>query len=209
MAFPAAGVLGAADITRAEFQAAIEDFLAATVAGVAAHGRQVFLTSGTFTVPDGVTEILARVISGGGGAGGSWSTGNTNNATDGSNGGTSSIVRAGTTLLDAIVGIHGHRGTSAAAGTPGLASHARWADSAGGNCSMLPPYGKGGDAVDPGGGYVGGGGGASEGAFAVLAVAAGQTLTITVGAGGAGGSGSTPGGFGGASGNDGIVLLEW
>ena len=210
MAFPEPGVLGAADVTRGEFRTAIEDFLAATVAGVAAHGRQAFTASGTFTVPAGVTQIWARVICGGGGAGGSWATGNANNAADGVNGDPSLIVRSGSTLILAVEGIRGRRGTSSGAGAPGLASHARTADSSGGNCSMLPPYGKGGDAVYiGGGGNSGGGGGASEGVFGLLSVSAGQTLTITVGAGGAGGAGSTPGGFGGPAGNSGIVLLEW
>ena len=199
MAFPEPGVFGAADVTRGEFRTAIEDFLAATVAGVAAHGRQAFTASATFTVPAGVTQIWARAVGGGGGGGGSWLTGAPNNATAGVNGEATTITRSGTALVSVLGGIRGTQATPTGDGTDGLWDH-----------TMLPPYGTGGSAASVlGTSNRGGDGGASEGAFALLSVSAGQELVIVIGAGGNGGNGCVPGGSGGNDGNSGIVLLEW
>jgi hypothetical protein len=207
MAFPDAGVLGDADITRGEFRTAIEDFLAATKA-ITISGKQLFTASGTFTVPAGVTTVYARVVGGGSGGGGSWHTGDTDTAANGSNGAVSQVARSGSVLAVSAACTFGYRGTSAAAGLQGVYSHTGGASN-GGNCSLLRPYGAGGaGGAGLTGWNRGGGGGASEGVFAAIAVTAGQVLDITVGAGGAGGAGS-PTGFAGAAGTGGAVLLEW
>ena len=185
---------------------------------------QVFTSSGTFTIPTGVTALKVTVVGGGGGGGGSgYSPGG------GGTGGTSSVA-SGTQSITTISatgggggaadptntsgnGGLGSNGTINIGGNPGEGGGATL--NAGGGTilggggkayvtSAGRPYGGGGSG-NAGGGGGGGGGGAAISYLTGLTP--GNTLSVTVGGGGSAGSSGNgnPGGAGAA----GVVIFEW
>ena len=182
----------------------------------AAHGHQVFKSTGTtqWTVPDGVTEVEVRVVSGGGGGGGGADA--SNNGSDGSDGGVSELRDPATTALITAAGGQG--------GAGGL-SNGNYNRLSGGRINTIPDGG--GNAPGPRGEYSGlqfhgsggrggdGTGGGSSGApgnasanTGSVSVTPGDTLDVIVGSAGNGGLG---GGTGedGENGDNGIVILRW
>jgi hypothetical protein len=168
---------------------------------------QVFTSSGTFTVPTGITSVRVTVVGGGGGqsgAGGTSSFGAHCSAT----GGGSVSTRTGGTGTGGDINVTG--GTGATATSLGGVMH-----SGSGGSSLLGFGGPFSGAYSAGTGYgagVGGwagagcsptgGNGAGGGGTAIKFVTGltpGGTVTVTVGAGGTGT----------AAGTGGIVVVEW
>jgi len=86
--------------------------------------EQLFLTSGTWTAPAGVTQVKLVVVGGGGGGGGYNSTGGTN---DGGNGGSAGVAVGNVTVVPGTaytvtVGAGGAGGVTNANGTAGSTS---------------------------------------------------------------------------------------
>lgn len=135
-----------------------------------AEGAQAFTSSGTFTVPAGVTKLRVRVWGGGGGGGGALNTSCA--ATGGSAGGYAEVF--GLTVTPGAT----YAVTVGAAGTAGLAAGGN--GGAGGSSSF-------GAVCSATGG--GGGSGASSGiqvSTAAPGAGTGGTLNLTGGAGGVG-----------------------
>ena len=173
----------------------VETLINTAVAGFTSAyigGRgQVFTSSGTFTVPDGITSVKVRGCSGGGGGGGGSSNGSTTSfgsycsATGGSNNGGGGVATGGNINLQG-----GSRTTNSGGlcGGSGLF---------GGSAASDPTtgYGNGGFSS----GSHGGGGGHFE--RYITDLTPGDTIAVTIGSGGWG-SGST-------SGTPGICVVEW
>ena len=132
-----------------------------------------FSTSGTWTVPTGVTYAIANIRGGGGGVG---------TASSGT-GGTSSVAFAGGTV-SAVGGV----GINVFAPTVG---NSQAGPTNSGSGATIFAYGTGSF-------YGEGGGQAQDGAYIVAggAVTAGASITVTVGAVGAAGTGGAAGGAG-------------
>ena len=157
---------------------------------------QVFTSSGTFTVPTGVTSVKVRGCGGGGGSGGGGSN----------TGGTTSFG----SYCSATGGINGHIGSTGGVATGGninIGGGARTTASGGlcggsglfgGSASSAPTtgYGNGGFSS----GNSGGGGGYFE--RYITGLTPGDTIAVTVGAGG-----WAP--TNGAAGVTGICIVEW
>jgi hypothetical protein len=127
--------------------------------------RQVFTTSGTWTMPQGTKKIIVTVVGGGGGGGGS---GASTGATTGATGGTSSFGSG--PFLQATGGVGGQRGTTTSyqggeggtggVGTLGDENGGGQAGGAGmgtevGGSSSAVVGGTGGSSIKGGGGYAG------------------------------------------------------
>jgi len=178
---------------------------------------QVFTSSGTFTVPTGITKVKATVVGGGGGG-----------STDGSGGGGGGAaieIVSGLTpgnTVTTTVGAAGTAGTGGNGGTGGTSSFGAFCSATGGAGGVagnsnggLGGLGSGGDLNIRGGGggtrtflgcnAVGGFGGSS-----ILGGGgpSGETSATAGGAYGGGGSAS-PGGLNGAAGAAGVVIVEW
>jgi len=148
---------------------------------------QIFTSSGTFTVPAGVTAVKVTLCGGGGGDSGNYVNGVT--------GGTSSFGA----YISASGGVGGTDGSGGGGtGANGTLTSAQMALTFG---SLLSPtfyvYGLG--AVS--GGYGGGGGGSSPIGTKYITGLSGS-VTVTVGAGGHPGDSYNYG-------NAGIVIVEW
>jgi hypothetical protein len=166
--------------------------------GATGIGGQVFTASGTFTIPTGVTALKVTVA--GGGAGGGNYTGCCPHY--GSSGGASS-VSSGTQTISTITGsgggntgggggasggdlnIPGGSGSVYYAGNSFLGTLSSAVYGAGGYGNTLPTSGAGGTAIK----YLTG-------------LTAGNTITVTRGAGGSGA-------FGGQAGGGGVIIFEW
>jgi len=177
---------------------------------------QVFTSSGTFTIPSGVTAIKVTVLGGGGGgtalSGCCFPTGNT--------GGTSSVASGTQTIstISATGGAGGHFANPAtqSAGGAGSGGDLNIYGGSGGINFMTGASIFGGNGAYKGStvGYGGGGGtsqsgnavqytGAAAGGAAIkylTGLTPGNTLTVTVGAGGTGA---------GYTGGNGVVIFEW
>ncbi len=202
-------------------------------------GMQVFASSGTFIVPDGVTSIKVSVAGGGAGGGGggaaasndgSWLHGGGGGGGGGGGWAYNQLTVVSGTSYYVTVGTGGAGGASS--GTSGTASvfstlvgygGAGGVGGTSGN-SSTPQWGGFGGAGGGGGGTTGGstGGAGGSGGNGRHADQGGQGGTAgttggTTGAGaaGAGGNGSTGSGFsiisptGGAGGSAGKVVIEW
>jgi hypothetical protein len=181
----------------------------------AGAGGQVFTSSGTFTIPTGVSKVKVSVVGGGGGA--------ANNPgccpfTSGSAGNTSSVASGTQTIstVSATGGAGGVAGSTNAGGTGsggdinirGVSSltNGPWGAITTlfgqlGTSALSPIYGGGGVNFNYGTTYGAGGSGGNAIKF-LTGLTAGNTLTVTVGTGGAGGNG-------GQTGATGIVVIEW
>jgi hypothetical protein len=183
----------------------------------AAHGSQVFTSSGTFTVPEGVDRVWVSLVGGGGGGGGG--SGNWGAAGQaGQSGGASSFGAHASSA-----GGGGGGGSIGAnmfpeqwwlvGGTPGTPYGRRGlfginnVEGAGGEIAPSPfgQYGRGGKGGNGGaaqagyssGARAGGGGGSGSSSASpvfkqlVTGLTPGGTVAVTVGAGGAGGAGGS------------------
>lgn len=150
---------------------------------------QVFTSSGTFTVPAGVTKVKATVVGGGGGSGStSGSAGSTSSfgAFCSATGGSPTNFSGGTAL-----GGTGSGGAVNLSGTPG--AHFAGADAndiIGGTPSALGGYGQAGVAKRTPSAGVLAAGGAGGCAIGIYTVTPGANISVTVGAAGGNGSGS-------------------
>jgi len=176
-----------------------------------------FTSSGTWTVPSGVTKILIIATAGGGGGSGGYGT-QGSLPSNGGNGGTTSIVGSSSGTLISLTGGGGGSGS----GAPGVSYGVTYGVGSNGACSI---FGRGGlfrsnNTGEPaqgygaggGGGYggVGNGGGGGAGGYElckVVSVISGETLTITIGAGGAGSAGTSYDGYAGGAGKSGFVRI--
>ena len=199
-------------------------------AGLPGILSQIFTSSGTFTIPSGVTALKVTVV-GGGGGGGSNGTGGTGTAG-------ASSVSSGTQSITTIQGNGGQNGNSGITGgtatggdfnIKGGNSIDRAGGGAGGftafavysNCAIQTATPTGGFLGFPGSGQTGatptgyGNGGGSPAAYAgagggmaikyLSGLTPGNTLSVTVGA--AGTPGNAP--YAGQTGTQGIVIFEW
>jgi len=180
----------------------------ATFAGVGGgfSNMQVFTSTGTFTIPAGVTKVKVTVIGGGGGSA----------STAGAGGGTSSFG-AYCSATGGARGVNGTGGTggTGAGGTLNILGSYATSASAGGSDSFSTDisggssifgnasYGAGamGSWVNAGGSGVIAGGGAGGTAIEVISgLTPGGTVAVTVGAAGTGSS---------ANGYAGVVIVEY
>ena len=181
----------------------VEALISSAVAGLTNSyigGRgQVFTSSGTFTVPAGVSAVKIRGCGGGGGGGTGGTAGGTTSfgiyctATGGSGGGAGS---SGGTASGGHINLKGGARTSSAGGLCGGSGMFGGAASVSGRPAT--GYGNGGahTTASP----QGSGGGYFE--KYILWLWSGADIAVTVGAGGSGASGGSPG-------TPGIVVVEW
>lgn len=181
---------------------------------------QVFTSSGTFTVPAGVTAVKVTAYGGSGGGGGGAVNASQPQQGTGGTGGASSVAGSS---LSATGGSGGTGSNASAGGSGGSATNSAFGVSPGnsgsngsgcgpGGAGGRGPFNNGGNggagaALGGGGQAVGGGGGGTGGggiAF-LTGLTPGGTIAVTVGAGGGGGTGYNAGGAGGAGG----VMIEW
>lgn len=173
-------------------------------------GKQLFTSSGAFTVPAGVTKIEIHAIGGGGGGGTALNYAG--------NGGDTFI-----TGIDLVAG-GGTQGGGGITGTGGVCTGSLIIVSSSGNNGSegnFPPGGPGlrmqgirifgaggnGGSNSQGASNSGRGGGSGGYAMGVATVTPGQALIVNVGGGGAAASGPGTGGSG--SGGSGGLLIEW
>ena len=181
-------------------------------------GKQKFTSSGTFTVPVGVTTIWVSISGGGGGGGEGSSRGSTryNPGNNGSIGGTSSFgsfvsVAGGGGGYSGGNGATGGAGGSPGGynGSPGSRGGLMSGGNGGAGGGTLSGYGFGGAGgageneiwccQSSGGTGGGGGGGGATVMTQEITVSTGQVIPVTVGAGGAGATAGSPG----------FCLVEW
>ena len=153
---------------------------------------QTFTSSGTFTVPTGVTKVLVWACGGGGGGAGGYYT-TTINGTAGGSTYFGSINFFGSYVSVANGSINGAGGRAGAgSGSKSGTANNDGADGTYGGGGITSPYNvgtAGGNAtnIGAGGGGVEGriGGGSSRMDFELVSVTPGQVITVTIGAGGA------------------------
>ena len=172
---------------------AIQQVMAALGAGAAAPGQQVFTSSGTFTVPAGVTSICAVAV----GRGKNGAAGDGGTPGRGGEGGTLSYTNSISVTPGESLTVTIATSTSGSTGETTLkrSSTVLLAARAGGQTSGQANVGTsfaGGTAPAPAGAYGSGGGGA--GGYSAAGGAGGST-------GGGGSAGSGGSGGGGGSGN--------
>lgn len=191
-----------------KFNDATTQTTAAVTSTYAGGKGQAFTSSGTFTIPAGVTAIKITAVGGGGGGYGA-AFGH-----PGSAGGNTTIA-SGTQSISTITAGGGSSGNytsggSGGSGSGGAINIAGFSGQSGGY--TLLGYGLNGlTGVGYGIGGVGGSGSGGSGGNSIAfltGLTPSATLSITVGAGGAGGTASGCCGPG-ASGSQGIVLIEW
>lgn len=207
----------------------------ATVTLLPGAQGQVFTSSGTFTIPTGITALKVTAIGGGGGGGAATSNSNDSaQAGGGGGGGTAVAYLTGLTpgnTLSVTVGAGGTAGSSAGNGGAGGASSV--ASGTQTITTITANGGGGGIGASPGGSGAGGAGGSTSGATYGISGSQGYTIfggasqftTLNYKASGAGQSGSdfgpgtgstgssassgSPGAVAGATGAAGIVIFEW
>jgi hypothetical protein len=191
----------------------------ADATGLFPRNGQVFASSGTFTVPAGVTEVLVELVGGGGGGGGSAAT---NCGGGGGGGGYARKVVTGLTpgaTVAVTVGAGGSVGLAdAEGGTGGTSSFGAHCSATGGAGGTRGSFGGAGGAGGAGsGGDFGarGGPGVAGGTTTGWRASGGSSLLgggSSYGGGGAGygggGSGSLDGTNTGA-GAAGVVVVRW
>ena len=156
---------------------------AVTVSNLPGIFAQKFTSSGTFTIPAGVTAIKVTLIGGGGG-------GTSNNQNNGGSGGTSSVGS-----INAYGGGGGPRGDIGfGTGSTGTLSGAYFAMS-----KFLDQNGS--DVYGTGGVSDGTGGSGLQGFGYITGLTPGGSISVAVGGGG--------GGYAAPSGTAGFVLIEW
>ena len=180
-----------------------------TAAGVSLPGvlGQVFTSSGTFTIPSGVTAVKVIVTGGGGGGSGSAYAGG------GMQNGSNSSVSSGTQTIGTITGTGGIK---AGSGATAVGTGGDFNLYGGSNVSYyggasyfqvqytnagVGVYGSGGASF--GGCSSQGGNGGATAIKYLTGLTPGATLTVTIGNGGAGGSPD------GNNGGKGVALFEW
>lgn len=204
--------------------AAKEEILArvkeAADAGSSSGGVQIFTKNGLFTVPAGVTKILITACGGGGGGGGGasryWSSSKPSNSGGNGKGGSATVIENLVTLLGGTAGKgcsyaqerDGEKGENSCKNEefwmPGSQNYKYGRGGTGGKCANTDFYG-------------GDGGTAEFINQKPFAVTPGSTISIVIGSGGVYGKGATNNsaygseynGQDGASGGDGIVIIEW
>ena len=211
----------------------------ATVTNSNPHGMQIFTSSGTFTIPAGVTSVKVTVVGGGGGGGGVGTVSATKRAGGGGGGGYTEKILTGITpglTLSVSVGAGGSGGNQVSGGSGGTSSVSSGTQTITTISSTGGAGGTGGNVTTGAPGGAGGTG--SGGDFSVSGQAGGISGTVTgsggstfkfIGIGGFaypldngngnsgvgyGGGGSGTGNSGvnssiGASGSSGIVMFEW
>jgi len=203
------------------------DLSITTSAGSVIHGKQMFTSSGTFTVPDGVTEVWVSMCGGGGGGGGG---GGSYNAISGAGGGGAAAYLAKAVTVTSGESITITIGAAGSAGASGGSGGSGGTSSFGSRLSCAGGGGGGTGLSASGtssGGSAGGTGGSAGGCYYLgtdgVPWGSFQGGGSIFGAGGAGcgasiagrpGSGYGAGGGGGASGGggagtQGFVLVEW
>lgn len=170
---------------------------------------RVFESTGTFTVPDGVTEVYLTGCAGGGGGGGyngtSWLKGVTGGVTSFGTKLTLSGGTGGESSGGKGTGAGGDGGGRAGAGNADGGTGCGGAGFSGGNAPALGKGalgdGGGGSSISTGG--FGGGGGAGDYKldFPII-VTPRETISVQIGKGGAGA-------FGGGTGGDGLLIVKW
>lgn len=188
-------------------------------------GMSVFTTSGTFTVPSGVTKIEAHLVGGGGGGGARFNLGVAGTASsitgfdiiaNGGQGNGNNVPGIGGSVSGALL-IQGIKGNDTGynagnqngwtmTGSNPIDGRGWYQYGGEGHRPLGIQYYGGGGNGTPGNpvgntGWAGAGGGYAMG---ILTVTPGQTLTINVGTGGAAG-----GSAGSESGKNGVVILRW
>lgn len=201
----------------------------ATVTSLPGMQGQVFTSSGTFTVPSGITAVKVTVIGGGGGGGGS--SGGCGSGSGGGGGGGGTSIRYVTGLtpggtVSVTIGAAGSASSgSGSGGSGGASSFGAFATGNGGSGGGGGPSGGSGGAGANGtasGGDINltgyrqstssrGGGAAHFLSQAYDGISPGNDVNGTTGGGyGAGGSGSQSNATrSGAAGTAGIVIVEW
>lgn len=184
--------------------------------GVTGASGQVFTSSGTFTIPSGITKVKVTVT--GGGAGGN------GNASFGGSGGNSTIS-SGTQTITTVTGgggiafASGGAGGTATNGDINYTGEQNYTQYGSYTCFVLGVQSPAGSAAGStsnsyGGGGIGGytaSGGYPSGAGAGTAIkfltslTPGNTISVTIGAAGTAGAGSPAP----TAGNAGIVIFEW
>ncbi len=174
---------------------------------------QIFTTSGTWTKPDGVTEVRVRLVGGGGGGGvsrfvgggGGTSIFGSCSATGGSGGPKSRGSSSGGVSNGGIINIDGSKGTSLLhfSGAPAIGGFGGSSQLGGGSSKN---YGSGGNGWggDHYGGSGGGGGGYCETLIDVTSL---SSIEAIVGSGGNGAVSGSPG-RNGKPGAPGVVIVE-
>ena len=201
-----------------------------SASGAGNFNQVEYTSSGSWTVPSGVSKIMVFAIAGGGGGAGAGQ-----NPYNGGAGGTTSVVGSVSGTLVSLSGgiggvVEGTAGTSysGVAGVHTIES-VNFTDQSviyRSGFGSGSPFGGGGRSSsnasgESGNGYGSGGSGASAGSAAgggggsgqcvlgkVYSVSSGETLTITVGAGGGGGIGGS-GGYTGGAGAQGFVRIVY
>jgi hypothetical protein len=181
--------------------------IASTVTSLPGSQGQVFTSSGTFTIPTGITAVKVTVVGGGGGS--SYSICGCPPFNAGVSGGTSSVASGTQSIstISATGGTGGYGSTNGGLGSGGdLNSRGGAGNATGGvgGATLLSQgtydstalLGTGGSASGQSAG--GGGGGAVK---FLTSLTPGNTLTVTIGAGGAGSSVR--------AGAAGVVVFEW
>lgn len=195
--------------------------------------KQVFTSSGTFTVPSGIARVWVRVVGGGGGGGGASSDGANAGGGGGGAGGYSEefVDVSATTSVEITVGSGGNGGNNETnGGTGGASSFSTFLSATGGTGGTGAPgaagvgagggggAGSGGDLnVTGGGGTAGGpdsGGGGGSGPLGgggrgVYITSPGSSGGSYGGGGGGGHGGSGMGGSQGGAGAGGVVIITW
>ena len=198
-----------------------------TTASMGAHGKQVFLSGGTFNVPAGISTVWVSGSGGGGGGGKTSST--TGAAGSGGAGGGSGQGVIGQTItvtpseaITVTIGSGGTGGTSGSGSAGGSTTFGAYLTLAGGGGGGAGVSGN----VSGAGGAAGGAGGqkGNVGTYAFNGGVSGSGANSIFGAGGASGNGSTgpsagvygggggggsPGSQNGADGGAGILVVEW
>ena len=190
---------------------------------VVPHGSQVFTSSGTFTVPSGVTQVVVTAVGGGGGGGGGkrFANGSQINVLNYDIEGTGGT--GGNTLFNNLVVANGGNGGTGAWGHPtGANGHycVYGTDGDGGTTgsgktspTIFTPNGNGGNGGNPnnGGCYGGGGGSGLSTTGTIIPVSSGAVIPVTIGSGGSGGASTDPAvdPYPGSSGNGGYLKVQW
>lgn len=176
---------------------------------------QVFTSSGTFTIPAGITKVKATVVGGGGGGGGG------NYGGGGGGGGTaikiiSGLTPGGTvsvTVGAAGAGVYDANGTSG-----GTSSFGAYCSASGGGAGLRYSNGGAGgigssgdlNIKGSGGGYIVANEPAGTGGASFMGGGGGYTGVASTGVGGAyGGGGAGPASLIGSNGAAGVVIVEY
>jgi len=199
---------------------------------------QVFVGSGTFTVPAGVTKIKVQICGGGGGGGGFGGAGGTGQtSTFGSvltaTGGTGGTLTSGGAGGTGGTGTGGDINLTGGFGSSYNSVYATSLMACGGgvgtnNAYLVPATGllggmggysdnatvatAGTGYGNGGGGLWGYGGGGGAGGYClkfITGLTPGATISVTIGNGGTAGAGGTYPGGAGAAGSGGICIVEW